>query len=134
MAKLAELQLEDPAAGMKKADNDFAAARAQVNQARTALAEHTLNSPVAGVVIRVEVAAGELAGPQSAWPAVRIAPDGHHAAGSRPFLELAPSPIWFKGIAVQHIVEADKCVRRQETRQHGNARVVFVRAGSVGDG
>jgi multidrug resistance efflux pump len=72
--KLDVLLTRDPEQEVKRADADVRAKRAQVEQARHALSEHTLRAPSDGTVLRVLTSPGETLSFQSRQAAVLFAP------------------------------------------------------------
>ncbi len=75
-SKLAELQLNDPSAGVKRAQADVNAKQARLEQARRGEAECLLKAPTDGTVLRVLVSAGEVLGAQPKQPAILFCPQG----------------------------------------------------------
>jgi multidrug resistance efflux pump len=74
--KLRELELNDPSAGVKKAEANVKARRAQLEQARRGLEECALKAPADGTVLRVLVSPGDVLGSQPKQPAVLFCPKG----------------------------------------------------------
>ncbi|MGL4462744.1 MAG: HlyD family secretion protein [Planctomycetia bacterium] len=73
--KLTELGLDDPRDGVKLADAAAASAEANVRLAESALKDHTVLAPEAGVVLRLGVAVGQVLGPNQTEPNVWFCPD-----------------------------------------------------------
>jgi HlyD family secretion protein len=71
--KLAELQLQDPARDVARAEAEVKRAKAQVRQAEKALAECTLTAPQDGIVLRILAAPGDVLGVQGRQPPVLFA-------------------------------------------------------------
>jgi multidrug resistance efflux pump len=74
-AKLGALALHDPAQDVRRAEAELRAKQCVVDQARHALAEHSLRAPVDGVIVRVQTSTGATIGPQAPQPAFLLAPD-----------------------------------------------------------
>jgi multidrug resistance efflux pump len=75
-SKLAEMQLHDPSAGVKRAEADVNAKQARLEQARRGEAECLLKAPADGTVLRVLTSAGEVLGAQPKQPAILFCPHG----------------------------------------------------------
>jgi multidrug efflux pump subunit AcrA (membrane-fusion protein) len=75
-AKLEELQLLDPATGVKRARADVKAKQARLDQARQGVEECLLKAPSDGTVLRILVSTGEVLGPHPQQPAVVFALEG----------------------------------------------------------
>jgi multidrug resistance efflux pump len=73
--KLADLELQDPRVELQRVQAEVAAMRARWLQAEEVLKEHTLRAPVAGQVLRIFVAPGELISAQPKRMAVQFCPD-----------------------------------------------------------
>jgi multidrug resistance efflux pump len=73
-AKLAALELLDPALEVERAQSAVAARRSKLKQAEHAVEECKLRAPAAGAVLRLQVAVGDLLGPNSPQPAVLFCP------------------------------------------------------------
>jgi len=76
MAKLVELQLHDPAADVRRAEEELKARLARLRQAQESLKECGLRAPADGKVLRVLVGPGELLGALPKQPVVLFCPDG----------------------------------------------------------
>lgn len=74
--QLAELQLHDPAADVRRAEAEVAAVQARLAQAEQALEECTLRAPLAGTILRLLAGPGDLIGAQAGQPAVQFGPRG----------------------------------------------------------
>jgi len=75
-AKLAELQLLDPAADVGRAEEEVKARQARLQQAQEALKECGLQAPTDGKVLRVLVGRGEMLGAVPKQAAILFCPDG----------------------------------------------------------
>src|SRR5262249_48663312 len=75
-AELRELQLHDPAADVRRAELNVAAAQSKLDQTQHALDECTLKAPQAGSILRILVSAGDVLAPQSKQAAILFAPNG----------------------------------------------------------
>jgi multidrug resistance efflux pump len=73
--KLRELELQDPAVRVALAEQTVQARKARLEQARHRLAECELKAPVAGQVLRVLAAPGEMAGGPGKQPVIQFCPD-----------------------------------------------------------
>ncbi|HWG45994.1 MAG TPA: biotin/lipoyl-binding protein [Gemmataceae bacterium] len=76
MEKQAELQLHEPAADLRRAEENVRASEARLHQALEALKECGLRAPSDGKVLRVLVGPGEMLGAQAKQPALLFCPDG----------------------------------------------------------
>jgi multidrug resistance efflux pump len=74
-AKLNELQRYDPKLGVDVARANVDAKKAQLAKAEKVVDECKVRAPAKGTVLRVQAAAGELAGPQSPFIPVQFCPD-----------------------------------------------------------
>lgn len=74
--KLKELELNDPATGINRAQADVDAKEARLQQARRGEQECLLKAPADGTVLRVLINPGEVLGPQPKQPAVLFCPQG----------------------------------------------------------
>ncbi len=75
-AKLRELELDDPAAGIKRAQAAVDARQARLEQAFRGEQECLLKAPADGAVLRVLVSPGEVLGANPKQPAVLFCPNG----------------------------------------------------------
>lgn len=73
-AKLTELKLRLPQIGIERARSDVEAKKARLEQAQFARDECEVKAPCDGVVLRLQVAVGELVGPQRPQPCVVFCP------------------------------------------------------------
>jgi multidrug resistance efflux pump len=74
-AELAGLEAVDPQTGVKLAEQDVAARRADLEQAELALKECTVIAPAKGTVLRLNVSPGEVLGTAPRLPALLFCPD-----------------------------------------------------------
>jgi multidrug resistance efflux pump len=74
--RLRELELRDPAAGMRRARADVDAKQARLALARRAQEECTLRAPADGTVLRLTARPGEILATQAKEPAVLFCPAG----------------------------------------------------------
>lgn len=74
--KLKDLQRQDPGIDMELADAEVQKMEVKLLQAQQILAEHTLTAPVAGKILRVLVAQGELLGAADKRIAIQFCPRG----------------------------------------------------------
>ncbi len=75
-AKLSELRSHDPAAEVRRAELEVAAAQNRLGQARQALEEYVVRAPEAGAVLRIQVGPGDVLPAAAKQPALLFAPDG----------------------------------------------------------
>ncbi len=75
-ARLAELQMQDPANELRKAQAELGTARANLDQAQQALEDCAVVAPRAGVVLRLFAAVGDVVGEGIKKPAVLFGPSG----------------------------------------------------------
>jgi multidrug resistance efflux pump len=75
-AKLRAVEAADPATGMKLAEQEVEAKKAQLDKAEYNLRECTVRAPRDGIVLRVLVSEGDMLGPQPRQPAVQFCPAG----------------------------------------------------------
>lgn len=73
--KLAELNTVDPALAVRKGKAQLKLSQIQRDRARHQLEDCTLKAPVAGIVQRIAVGAGDIVTGNPAQPVVRFAPD-----------------------------------------------------------
>jgi multidrug resistance efflux pump len=74
--RLAELEAQDIAVDVRRAEAELKAAGARREQARRALEECRLRAPRAGTVLRILIGPGDVVGGQPGQPAVLFAADG----------------------------------------------------------
>jgi multidrug resistance efflux pump len=74
--KQAELQLHDPAADVRRAEQEVRAKEARLRQAEESLKECGLRAPSDGKVMRVLVGPGDMLGPVPKQPVLLFCPDG----------------------------------------------------------
>lgn len=74
--KLRELELNDPATGIKRAQADVSAKQARLEQARRGDEECLLRAPVDGTALRILTAPGDVLGAQPKQPAILFCPAG----------------------------------------------------------
>jgi multidrug resistance efflux pump len=74
--RLKELQLRDPQADVRRAEQEVAVLQARLDQARQALDECVLRAPQSGTVSRLLAAPGDVLSVQSPRPALLFCPDG----------------------------------------------------------
>ncbi len=75
-SKLRELELNDPAVGVRSAQASVTAKQARLDEARRRVEECALKAPVDGRVLRVLVGPGDVLGAQPNKPAVLFCPRG----------------------------------------------------------
>jgi multidrug resistance efflux pump len=75
-AKLAGLQLQNPARAVALAEKEVAAKEVDLRKAREALKDYILRAPCAGTPLRVLASVGEALGPNSRQPAILFCPAG----------------------------------------------------------
>jgi multidrug resistance efflux pump len=75
-AKLRELELHDPAIGVRQAELEVATMQAKLDQAQQVLDECALKAPEAGTVLRILVGPGDVFSAGSKQAAVLFAPTG----------------------------------------------------------
>jgi multidrug resistance efflux pump len=75
-AKLSELELNDPTAGIKSAQANVSAKQARLDQARRGVEECALKAPSQGTVLRIMVNPGDVLGAQPKEPAILFCPKG----------------------------------------------------------
>jgi multidrug resistance efflux pump len=76
MEKRAELQLHEPAADIRRAEENVRASEARLHQAQESLKEHSLRAPSDGKVLRVLVGPGEMLGALPKQPVLLFCPEG----------------------------------------------------------
>ncbi len=91
MAKLSELELVDPEAGIRQARADVDAKEGQLNEARATAEEYALKAPADGAVLRMLVGPGDVVGPQLKQPAVIFCPGGRRIVRAEAEQEFARS-------------------------------------------
>lgn len=73
--KLKELELQDPRETVELASASLRLAEAKLAQAEEFLNRHTIVAPSDGTILRVQLTAGQLTGPNQMIPAIWFAPD-----------------------------------------------------------
>ena len=89
--KLSELELNDPDAGVRQAQDEVDAKEARLNEARIAVEEYALRAPADGTVLRVLVGPGDVVGAQPKQPAVIFCPGGRRIVRAEAEQEFARS-------------------------------------------
>jgi multidrug resistance efflux pump len=72
---LSALKLKDPANSIRRAEANLSAKEADLEKAKLALDLCTLRAPTDGEILKVNVAKGEMFGPQAQKPAIILCPD-----------------------------------------------------------
>ncbi|OAI50533.1 hypothetical protein AYO44_17700 [Planctomycetaceae bacterium SCGC AG-212-F19] len=115
--KLRDLELQDIAAQRAAADEAVRARQARLDQAQHRLAECAIRAPVAGQVLRVLAAPGDVAGEPGSGPVIQFCPD-------QPRIVRAEVPQGFVSLlAVGRPVVIQDDVRTEETWHGKVARI-----------
>jgi multidrug resistance efflux pump len=115
-ARLGELELNDPSAGIKRARADVTAKQARLDQTRRGVDECLLRAPADGTVLRVQVSTGEVLGAQPKQPAVLFCPKGPRIIRAEVEQEFAASVVVGQAALIQDDTTAAFTWRGKVTR------------------